>query len=386
MFFQKKKDLLPEQKETVRETRPLISVCIPVFSTEPFLYRCLRSVIMQDFENFEVVLVSDASRGRDEKGRTAKKIVKLAQKECRRIRKKKGLLPVSFKFIEHRENRGLIEVRRTLCYEASGFYMTQLDSDDELEEGALSALFNASGAASSSFEKAFDIVHGTSVSGFYDEKDCFIPTKKNRYGSIFYGRLYGRDIFRGWLLEDKLTANTWGKLIKRDLWLRSYKNIPYTQCNMADDVLLFFFLAQYAQSYIGIRDKVYRYRVNTGMTSARKIDSLHKWKMVCSAASVFSVISSWINDNQGKSDFNPEFEGAVNPESEEYRKIESALQILLPDEIERIRQMTRYYLTNNIKQMNDTVLPELKSQARQMLCDYWGQSFVELVEQKMSEK
>ena len=86
------------------------------------------------------------------------------------------------------------------------------------------------------------------------------------------------------------------------------------------------------------------------MTSARKIDTLHKWKMVCSAASVFTVIMEWIGAH------------------------ESALS---RDEVEKIRVMTRYYLANNLKQMHDTVGPELQKEARAMLCEYWGAGFVE---------
>ncbi len=359
---------------------PLISVCIPVFSTEPYLLQCLRSVFTQDFDSFEVVVVSDASRGRDQKGRSAKKIVRLAQKESNKFRKENGLQKIPLRFTEHKENRGLIEVRRTLCYEARGFYMTQVDSDDQMAPGALSALYGAakipassagmtdmtssgesgvslSGEADVSLSgltrQSFDIIHGTSTAGRFDENGTFIPAQENRFGKIFYGTIQGHDVFRRWLLNGDFTANTWGKLIKRGLWLRAYENIPYTECNMADDVLLFFFLGQYAKSYIGIESKVYLYRVGTGMTSGRKIDTLHKWKMVCSAASVFSVISTWIEEGNHE---------------------------IAADEIEKIRWMTRYYLANNLRQMHDTVVPELHEEARAMLCDYWGRDFVEIAE------
>ncbi|WP_294428238.1 glycosyltransferase family 2 protein [uncultured Treponema sp.] len=345
---------------------PIISVCIPVFSTEAYLAQCLRSVYTQDFDSFEVVVVSDASRGKDEKGRTAKKIVKLAQKESDKFRKEKNLPRVLFRFIEHKENRGLIEVRRSLCYEARGFYMTQCDSDDEMEAGALTALYKAAfiedepknalndGESQNQHEDTnfFDIVHGTSTAGTFDESGNFTPAQDNRYGKIFYGKIEGHDVFRRWLLNGDFTANTWGKLIKRELWVKAYENIPYTECNMADDVLLFFFLGQYAQSYIGIETKVYRYRVNTGMTSHRKIDTMHKWKMICSTASVFSVISTWIESQSALSE----------------------------DEVNKIRGMTRYYLANNIRQMNEVVVPELKEKARSMLCEYWGTGFVEKME------
>ena len=66
---------------------------------------------------------------------------------------------------------------------------------------------------------------------------------------------------------------------------------------MAEDDLIFFFIIQYAKSYIGIEEKVCRYRIDSGMSSARKIDSVRKWRMVCSAASVFSILSEWIKEH-----------------------------------------------------------------------------------------
>ena len=336
---------------------PQISVCIPVFDTEPYLTKCLRSVYKQNFDSFEIVVVSDASRGTDEKKRSAKKIIRAMQKESDKWRRENSLQPIEIRFIEHHENRGLIEVRRTLCYEASGFYMTQVDSDDEMEEGALSSLYDVAKKSGA------DIVHGTSTSGYYDAEDHFIPTKENRYGTIFYGKI-GCDadsdnltVFRNCLLEKKFTANTWGKLIKRELWLKAYENIPYTECNMADDVLLFFFLSQYANKYIGIKEKVYRYRVNTGMSSGRKIATMHKWKMVCSAASVFTVISQWFEEND------------------------------LGEEVLReVKKMTSIYLANNLKQLHETVVPELQQNARELLCDYWGTDFVERMEREMGKE
>ena len=353
--------------------QPLISVCIPVFSTEPYLLLCLRSAYRQDFNSFEILVVSDASRGKDSKGRNARKLVKIAQKECNHFRKENKLQPVEIRFIEHRENRGLIEVRRTLCTQARGFFTTQLDSDDEMEEGALSALYNAAKIQNSNVDQPdfqqfqfYDIVHGTSTAGTFDENGNFIQQEVNRYGTIVYGTIEGRNVFRQWIINGDFTANTWGKLIKRELFLKAYENIPYTQCNMADDFLLFFFLSQYAKSYIGIQTKVYRYRVNTGMTSHRVIDSLQKWKMICSAASVFTVISQWVEKQQSEAE-----------ESEHFN--------LLPDEIEMLRSKARYYILNNLQQMQDRVVQELLPQARQMLCDYWGKDFVEIAENALQK-
>ncbi len=109
---------------------PLISVCIPLYDTEPFLAQRLHSIAVQDFADFEVVIVSDASRGKDDKGHNAKKIISIAHKEAEKIRKASSLKSVYVNYIEHDENRGLIEARRTLIYESRAQYITMLDSDD----------------------------------------------------------------------------------------------------------------------------------------------------------------------------------------------------------------------------------------------------------------
>ena len=116
---------------------------------------------MQDFDDFEIVIVSDASRVKDGQGRSAKKIIKLAQKESDAFRKAHGLSKIKIRFIEHRENHGILEVRRTLCYEAQGQYICFVDSDDELEEGALVSLSGLT-------RQSFDIIQGKSTSGTFD--------------------------------------------------------------------------------------------------------------------------------------------------------------------------------------------------------------------------
>ena len=209
---------------------PFVSVCIPLFQTELFLAQCMKSVLLQDFDDFEVVIVSDASDGKDSKGHSAKKIIRQTEKWAKKERTLRGLRPVDISFIQHSENRGLIETRRTLVYEARGLYITMLDSDDELEEGALKAFYK--------YADNIDIVHGTSTAGTISEDDTFIPSSINRYGQILYDKINGHDIFRHWLINSDFTANSWGKLIKREIFEKAFSYIPYTECNMAEDVLL----------------------------------------------------------------------------------------------------------------------------------------------------
>ena len=335
---------------------PLISVCIPVYNTELFLLQCLRSVINQDFADFEIIIVSDSSRGKDAQGRSAKKIVSLAQKEFNSFRKSKNLSKVKIRFIEHRQNRGILEVRRTLCYEARGEYICFVDSDDVLEQGAIVSFV-------APFDKLRDhgpdIIQGKTTPGTFDDNGNFTPSEQNRFANITVGELNGHQIFHEWVTNGKLPGVLWAKLIKRALLLKAFENIPYSECNFAEDYLISFFVNQSAQTYIGIDKNVYRYRVSSGVSSTRKIDNLDKWKMICSTASVFTVIAQWLEENQADS--------KITQEEEAY-----------------IRRKTTVYLANNLTQMKQTVIPELQPQARQLLCDYWGEHFVETVENKLS--
>ena len=326
---------------------PLITVCIPVFQTEPYLSACLRSVYMQDFDSFDVVVLSDRSPGKDEKGRSAKKIVGLVQKECDGWRKSHNLPPVKIRFLEHRENRGCVEVRRTLVYESKGKYLAMIDSDDEYMEGALSCLYEAA------VSQDADIVHGTFVSGEYDSEGIFHATAETKCGRIFYGTKEGLDIARSWF-SGLFNGNVCGKLIEKVVYEKAFEQIPYTECNMADDLLIFFFVGMNARRYVGIENKIYRYRINSGMSSHRKIDTLKKWKMICTSSSVFSIISQWLKENNDG--------------------------LLSPSDIEHLGKVTLSYLASNIRQLRASVIPELQEEAKLMLYDFWGESFVKKVE------
>lgn len=325
----------------------LISVCIPVFQTECYLAQCLRSVYVQDFSSFEIVVVNDASDGHDEKNHTAKKIVKIAQKECNKFRRQNKLSPVKINYIEHNENRGCVETRRTLVYEARGAYITMADSDDELVENALSAMYKAA------IDNDADIVHGTAISGVYDQNGLFHQSAETKCGRIFYGKKEGFDIVQEWF-SGLFRGTLWGKLIPHKVYEKAFCQIPYTECNMADDLLIFFFIAINASRYIGIENKVYRYRENSGMSSNRTIDTLQKWRLMCSSSSVFTIITEWISQSADET-FKSKFDN------------------------EQLSKVMITYLKGNLIRLKESVIPELQPAAYQLLCEYWGEDFVQKV-------
>lgn len=332
---------------------PFLSVCIPVYNTEQYITECLKSVIDQDFADYEILVLSDSSCGHDQNGRDCKAIVKSF---------KKPFSKPSIRYLEHSGNKGLVEARRTLVYEARGEYICMLDSDDFLAPGALALLANTAK------KNNYDIVQGKARTfwGDYCREDSrgkpendSEQTENDNAGNVFLGELCGKEIFHSFFVEHKISSFLWGKLIRREVYLQALNEIPSTYCNTAEDLLQFFFITREAKSYLGIEKLVYNYRKTSGMTSAKKIDNLRSWEMVCSTASVFTILFDW-------------------------NKIDEITFRLTPEEHATLQQFSQYYIKNNYKQYTEAVIPELKAQAYELLCEYWGENFVKRISEEAS--
>lgn len=112
-----------------REKR--ISVIVPVYNVEPYLPRCVDSILAQTYPNLEVILVDDGSR--DGSGRICDAY---AAKDSR-VR------------VIHKSNGGLSSARNAGIEAADGEYLSFVDSDDWIEAdtyGPMLALLETYGA------------------------------------------------------------------------------------------------------------------------------------------------------------------------------------------------------------------------------------------------
>lgn len=324
-----------------------VSVCIPVYNAEKTLRTALDSVIRaaQDFDAWEIILVNDGSSGRDENGFECKKIVK-------KFRRANRLSKHQVVYLEHKSNLGLLEARRTAIMAAHGKYLLILDSDDKLAPGALKVLYETAETNQA------DIVQGgvevfTNESTEANEKRR-LAFQKNA-NKLVAGPLCNSEILNSYLVKKNHTGFLWAKLFRRDLYLRALNHIPFTRCVFAEDFLQYFFICLEAKKYYGLQTPVYEYFVDSGISSFAKITSLERWEKICSTANVFTIIFTEIKNRN-----------------------------LSLDQLEAIKFLSRSYLANNIKQLSEAVIPELQDQARSLLCDYWGEDFVELMEKEMN--
>lgn len=102
----------------------LISVIIPIYNSEKYLYRCIDSILKQTYRDFELILIDDGSV--DKSGIICDEY---AQKDKR------------IKAI-HQSNMGVSNARQRGLNIAKGEYIIQFDSDDWVEPNCLKDLYD----------------------------------------------------------------------------------------------------------------------------------------------------------------------------------------------------------------------------------------------------
>lgn len=103
---------------------PLISVIVPVYNSENYLDRCIKSIVEQTYTNIEVILVNDGSKDS-------------SPAIC-----DKWALQDSRITVIHKQNEGDHKARNCGIEIAKGEYVIMIDNDDYMEPDMLEFLLN----------------------------------------------------------------------------------------------------------------------------------------------------------------------------------------------------------------------------------------------------
>ena len=198
-----------EVRERVTYQQPLISLIVPIYNVENYLWSCLDSIAKQTYSNIEILLVNDGSPD----GSAA-----ICQEFVARDSR--------FRYIE-KENGGLSDARNAGIAEAKGEFISFVDSDDWIELTYVedlyrAALFNDAEVVVSNYKKfdvkdncywihIFDDYYETHYSGeeliqqlpALERKDFSFTTS---WGILFAHRLFDAISFpKGKTIEDTRT-------------------------------------------------------------------------------------------------------------------------------------------------------------------------------------
>lgn len=185
---------------------PLISVIVPVYKAETYLHRCVDSLLIQTFRDFEILLIDDGSP--DHSGEICDEYAK----KDKRVR------------VFHKENGGVSSARQYGIDNALGEYTIHADPDDWAEPTMLEELYR----------KAKDDDADMVICDFYEER-------KER--TIYVYQQPSSLDCKTVLCElfQQLYGSCWNKLVRRSC---------YTQYNIRFPLELSFCEDLYVNAYL----------------------------------------------------------------------------------------------------------------------------------------
>lgn len=221
---------------------PLISIIVPIYNVEKYLRKCLDSVILQTYSNWEMILVDDGSPDGcpticDEYAERDKRVTVL-----------------------HCQNGGLSRARnRALDCPLKGEYVFFLDSDDYLSSTCIEDLVNASKdghLAMTGYILEWESNHTFTTP---DQAEGVYPDLHS----------YLLDFHR--LFATKFNF-AWGKLYRRDI-IEIHHLRFVEELRLAEDVLFNLQYYKYCdKGIIAIESKGYYYRQSDGSTQSKLFD------------------------------------------------------------------------------------------------------------------
>lgn len=201
-----KKTILQKIKKFLRPSKIDVSVIIPVYNVEEYLYECLESIENQALENIQVIMIDDGST--DKSGEIAIEYTKTHPR-----------------FEYHKiENQGLGHARNYAMQFVKGKYFTFIDSDDIIAADAYQKMFDAAEKHNAQFaicNVARFNTKSTWISGLHNK----VFSKLNETANIYTDNT---------LVYDTISCN---KLISKAFWDKHqfkfpegilYEDIPVT--------------------------------------------------------------------------------------------------------------------------------------------------------------
>lgn len=208
---------------------PKVSIIIPIYNAEANLRRCIDSVLKQDFEDFELILMDDGSR--DSSG----EICDEYEKADSRVR------------VVHKPNSGVSDTRNQAISLARGEYLQFLDSDDWITPDATGLLVHTAQ------KHDCDMV----ISDFYR----VVGERLAHKGDIQEDGLLTREEFAVYMMEnpaDFYYGVLWNKLYRRDI-IEKYGLCMDKDISWCEDFIFNMEYIRHVRNVYALRVPIYYY-------------------------------------------------------------------------------------------------------------------------------
>ena len=214
-------------------TKPLISVIIPIYNVEKYLAECLDSVLGQGYSNLEIICVNDGSPDG-------------SLDICQEYAQKDDRVKIISK-----ENDGLNMARKTGFESSIGEWIVFIDSDDAVSEDYIETLYEAA--------QEYDV--DIAICGFEPFTNKLPSVKSTRkYESISPNEVKSR-----YLTDDRPSGSifwqtAWGKIFSRNIIEGVDWEISNYRYNEDEAMSIFFYYDN--NGVVIVHDNLYFYRQN----------------------------------------------------------------------------------------------------------------------------
>lgn len=212
---------------------PLVSVIVPVYNTkECYLFKCIKSLTLQDYINIEIILVDDGSN-------------EITAELCDNLAFENDKIKVF-----HKTNGGVSSARNLGLEKAEGEYILFVDSDDWVDADYVSTLLNAIQNYNADM----------AIAKFYYEPTSAMSSIKEFSTQIFNNN----ELVFNIVSSDQIGGFLWNKIFKAKL-IKSKLDTNLHYCEDLDFVLNY---AKSVETAVFIDKQIYHYFKNEGSVTA----------------------------------------------------------------------------------------------------------------------
>jgi glycosyltransferase involved in cell wall biosynthesis len=227
-----------------------ISIIVPVFNSAKYLEKCINSLLKQNIDNTEIILVDDGSTD------NSQEIIKeYSKKNSDRI-----------VCILNEENHKQGAARNMGIKIARGKYITFVDSDDWISNEYCNKMYRLAE------EGDYDIVY----CDYYRE---FEKDGNKIYNVLVDNSQVGRlDHEKRKSLLLRMDSYPWGRLIKKDLLI--HNSLYFPEKIYYEDLAITHLYNMYTNDIAKVEEPLYHYRIHQSSTVANPINLEYQLKAV----------------------------------------------------------------------------------------------------------
>lgn len=242
-----------------------VSVIVPVYNVENYLVNCIESLIVQTYNNFEIILVDDGST--DNSG-------EICDEYAQRY---------DFIQVIHKQNAGLGFARNSGMEVSKGEYVTFIDSDDYADADLIKNLVdgleeNNADTCIGGFKKVSD-----SGNILFREQYKFCVFENEFVKNRFLLKVLGSEPKR----HDSFRMSVWNSIYSMNIIKKNRIKFPSERVMISEDIAFDLLYYMYAKKVVVIDSTSYNYRENPNSLTLtykpRKIDKVNDFYTIMSS-------------------------------------------------------------------------------------------------------